>query len=79
MSICHGDCIYSLNIDLVLPHYIIILLYLLCISAAHIGRAVYQMLVIQAFRADRLLSIASHLVVAVFGEDWKLEILANSE
>ena len=36
--------------------------------AAPIGRAVYRMLVIQAFRADRLLAIASHLVIAVFGE-----------
>ena len=41
----------------------------LCLfPAARVGQALYKMLVIQAFRADRLLAVASQFVVAVFGE-----------
>ncbi len=40
----------------------------LCTSPARIGKALYQMLVIQTFRADRLLAIASLFVATVMGE-----------
>ena len=39
-----------------------------CISAAPIGKALYKLLVIQAFRADRLMAMASIFVATVLGE-----------
>lgn len=38
------------------------------LSAAPIGKALYKLLVIQAFRADRLIAMASIFVATVLGE-----------
>lgn len=43
----------------------------LSLSPARIGCALYRMLMVQAFRADRLLAVASQFVVTVFGEKFQ--------
>ena len=39
--------------------------------SAPVGKAIYKMLVIQTFRADRLLAMASIFVATVFGEKFQ--------
>lgn len=46
-------------------------------STARIGCALYRMLMVQAFRSDRLLAVASQFVVAVFGD--KFQQVAEQE
>ena len=40
-------------------------------SAAQVGKVLYQMLVVQAFRADRLLARAGRFVATVMGESFR--------
>ena len=39
-------------------------------SSGSVGKMLYQMLVVQAFRADRLLAMASRFVATVMGESF---------
>ena len=53
-----------------LPH-VVFLPSLLHWLTGHVGKILYQMLVIQAFRADHLLAMASRFVAMVMGDSFQ--------
>ena len=59
-----------LSISRVSPH-VVFLPSLLHWLTGHVGKILYQMLVIQAFRADHLLAMASRFVAMVMGDSFQ--------
>ena len=59
-----------LSISHVSPH-VVFLPSLLHWLTGHVGKILYQMLVIQAFRADHLLAMASRFVAMVMGDSFQ--------